>query len=135
MDSLPGELVVLGLSVVLLVAHIMIQGQLATADRGLDWNAGPRDNADEKPLSVRAARAQRTLDNFKETYPAFVALALGLAVTGATGGIGSVGAWLWLLARIAYIPLYLAGVPKVRSLVFVVSMFGLLLMLLRFFFS
>lgn len=135
MDSLPGELVVLGLSVVLLVVHIMLQGQLATADRGLDWNAGPRDNSDEKPLSVRAGRAQRALDNYKETYPAFIALALGLAVTGATGGIGSVGAWLWFLARIVYIPLYLTGVPKVRSLVFVVAMFGLLLMLLRFFFA
>lgn len=131
-DPLPSELIVLGLSVLLLLAHIMLQGQLATRERGLAWNAGPRDG-EPKPLGPKASRAKRALDNFLETFPAFIALALALAVSGRAGGIGAFGAWLWLLARIGYIPLYVGGVPFVRSLVWLGSIAGLLLMLLRLF--
>jgi uncharacterized MAPEG superfamily protein len=129
---MPTELTVLGASVVLLVVHIMLQGRTATRERGLAWNAGARDG-EAKPLGPLAGRAARALANFQETYPAFVALALGLVVSGHSGGLGAVGAIVWLIARIVYIPLYLLGVPYVRSLAWTVSMLGLLLMLIRFF--
>ena len=129
--TLPTELLLLGWSTVLLFAYVMIQGQTATHDRGLDWNAGPRDG-EQKPLGEMAGRAERALKNFQETYPVFVALALGLAVTDRTGGLGAIGAWLWFGARIAYIPLYLFGIRYVRSLCWMASILGLLLMLIRF---
>ena len=129
--TLPTELLLLGWSTVLLFAYVMIQGQTATRDRGLDWNAGARDG-EQKPLGPMAGRAERALKNFQETYPVFVALALGLAVTDRTGGIGAIGAWLWFGARIAYIPLYLFGIKYVRSLCWMASILGLLLMLIRF---
>ena len=131
MTALPTELLLLGWSTVLLFAYVMIQGQTATRDRGLDWNAGPRDG-DQKPLGEMAGRAERALKNFQETYPVFVALALGLAVTDRTGGLGAIGAWLWFVARIVYIPLYLFGIRYVRSLCWLASILGLLLMLIRF---
>ncbi|KQM85393.1 hypothetical protein ASE67_13315 [Sphingomonas sp. Leaf23] len=130
MTTLPLELTLLGWSVVLLVIAIMLQGQLATRELGVGWNAGPRDG-DQHPTGAMAGRAQRALDNFKETYPAFIALALALAVSGRSGGLGATGALLWFAARIVYHPLYLFGVPYIRSLVWVASMFGLLLMLIR----
>ncbi|MBD8618638.1 MAPEG family protein [Sphingomonas sp. CFBP 13728] len=129
--TLPTEMLLLGWSTVLLFAYVMIQGQTATRDRGLDWNAGPRDG-EQKPLGEMAGRAERALKNFQETYPVFIALALGLAVTDRTGGIGAIGALLWFGARIAYIPLYLFGIKYVRSLCWTVSILGLLLMLIRF---
>lgn len=130
MTPLPLELTLLGWSVVLLTVAILLQGHFATRERGTQWNAGPRDG-DNAPKGVMAGRAQRALDNFKESYPAFLALALALAVTGRTGGIGAIGAMLWFAARIAYHPLYLFGVPYVRSLAWMASMVGLLLMLIR----
>ena len=39
------------------------------------------------------------------------------------------GAWTWLIARIVYIPLYLAGVPYIRSLAWLVSVVGLVVMM------
>jgi len=131
MTHLPTELLLLGWSTVLLFAYVMIQGQTATRDRGLDWNAGPRDG-EQTPLGEMAGRAERALKNIQETYPVFIALALGLAVTDRTGGLGAIGAWIWFGARIAYIPLYLFGIKYVRSLCWTVSILGLLLMLIRF---
>jgi uncharacterized MAPEG superfamily protein len=130
MTELPIELTLLGWSVILLVVAVMIQGQTATLELGVDWNAGPRDG-DASPKGVIAGRAQRALDNFKESYPAFIALALALTVSERTGGIGAIGAMLWFAARIVYHPLYLFGVPYVRSLAWIASMLGLLLMLIR----
>ncbi|MGN7160602.1 MAPEG family protein [Sphingomonas sp. SAFR-052] len=130
MTDLPIELTLLGWSVVLLTIAILLQGHFATRERGTQWNAGPRDG-DNAPKGVMAGRAQRALDNFKESYPAFVALVLALAVSGRTGGLGATGAILWFVARIVYHPLYLFGVPYVRSLAWVASMLGLLLMLIQ----
>lgn len=128
---MPIELAILGWSTILLVVHAMLQGQLATRERGIEWNAGPRDDA-QRPLGTHAGRAQRALDNYKESWPAFIALALGLTVVDRTGGIAAIGAMLWFGARIVYLPLYLFGVPYLRSIAWLASMIGLLLMLIRF---
>jgi uncharacterized MAPEG superfamily protein len=127
---MPVELKLLAWSVVLLFVYIAAQAALVTQTNGMAWNAGPRDGA-PTPLGKYPGRAQRALDNFKETWPAFIALALALAVTGKTGGNGALGAWLWFGARIVYLPLYLAGIPYIRTLAYTVSLVGLVMMLTR----
>ena len=86
----------------------------------------------ETEAERNAGRAERASANFRETWPIFIALALGLAVTGRSGGIAATGAWVWFLARVAYVPLYIFGVRYVRSLAYLVSMVGLVMMLIRF---
>ncbi len=130
MTPLSWELTLLGWSVVLLLAHLMLQGQTMTLERGFAWGAGARDG-DAKPLGPVAGRAERALRNFGETYPAFVALALALAMSGRTGGLGALGAGVWFAARLCYVPLYLFGVPYLRSVCWLVSIAGLLMMLVR----
>lgn len=129
---LPVEITLLGWSVILLVIHVAWQIGFAMPRRGFKWNAGPRDEG-ASPLGRFPGRAQRALDNFKETYPAFVALALALAAVGRTGGLGEIGATIWFSARVVYLPLYLLGVPWLRSIAFGASLAGLLLMLMRLF--
>ncbi|MFC3072241.1 MAPEG family protein [Shinella pollutisoli] len=114
-------------SVLLLVLHVGLQGMLATKELGAEWNAGPRDDA-RKPAGKLTGRAARASANFRETYPAFVALSLALAVSGDPSGWGLAGAWLWFAARLVYLPLYLAGIPYVRSLVWLGALVGLLVM-------
>jgi uncharacterized MAPEG superfamily protein len=123
------EITVLAWSVVLLLAQVMAQA-FATYDLGQKYLLSPRDE-NRVSRSVLAGRLGRALRNLLETYPAFIALALALVVTGKTGGLAATGAWLWLAARIVYVIVYAAGVPVVRTLVWLVSILGLLLMLAR----
>ncbi len=123
------EIAVLGWSVVLLLAQVVLQA-VSTYDLGGPYLLGPRDD-NRQSGNVMAGRLKRALENLLETYPAFVALALALAVTGKTGGIAATGAWVWLIARVVYVPLYAFGVPAVRTLAWVVSVVGLLMMLVR----
>ncbi|HEY1927178.1 MAG TPA: MAPEG family protein [Caulobacteraceae bacterium] len=125
------ELRLLAWSVILLIVHIMLQAFFVTRARGVAWNTGPRDEEASAPLPAIVGRSQRALDNFKETWPAYIALALALAVTNRTGGTGALGAWIWFAARIVYIPLYLLGVPRIRTLVWAMSLVGLIFMLSR----
>lgn len=126
------ELTVLGWSMILFLAYMAAQASTALHDRGAAFNAGPRDDP-PKPLGRIAARAERAFANFKETWPIFMALALGLAVTGRSGGSAATGAWIWLGARIVYLPLYLLGIPYLRSVAFGVSAIGLVMMAIKLF--
>jgi uncharacterized MAPEG superfamily protein len=122
------EITVLGWSVALLLVQIILQA-VSTYDLG-PYLLGPRDD-NRQSGNVWAGRLKRALENLLETYPAFVALALALALTGKTGGIAATGAWVWLVARIVYVPLYAFGVPAVRTLAWCVSVVGLVMMLVR----
>lgn len=126
------EIWVLGWSVVLLIAHILVQALSfdLSDDLGIKYLLGPRDEQ-RVSKSIVAGRLLRSLHNMLETYPAFVALALALAVTGKTGGLGALGAVTWLIARMVYTALYVAGVPVLRTIVWFVSIIALLLMVVR----
>lgn len=116
-------------SVVLLVFHILLQAHFARNELGIAWNTGPRDSQ-RKPQGAVAGRAERASQNFRETYPAFVGLALALAIVEPMSAGGHTGAVLWFAARLVYIPLYLGGVRYARSLVWVISIIGLFIMFL-----
>ncbi|MEZ5784172.1 MAG: MAPEG family protein [Rhizobiaceae bacterium] len=124
------EMTVLGLSVILLLVQVAAQA-FASYDLGADYLLGPRD--EERQRNVLAGRLRRALANLLETYPAFVALALALVVTGHAGGMGAAGAWIWLGARIVYLIVYASGTPVVRSVAWFVALIGLCMMLFRFF--
>jgi uncharacterized MAPEG superfamily protein len=132
MQPLPTEIVMLGLGVVLLLLQLFLQSISSTLEMGGDYKAGPRDVA--KVLQgVFAGRADRAFRNLLETFPIFAALALALVVSGRNGGLGALGAEAWIVARILYVPLYFIQIPFARSLVWFVSIFALVAMLVRLF--
>ena len=104
------ELSLLGWSVILLLLQVVAQAT-AASDLGPTYLFSPRDEQRESK-SVIAGRLGRALNNLLETYPAFVALALGLIVTGKTGGLGATGAWIWLIARVVYVSSTPPGFPS-----------------------
>ncbi|MFP5077503.1 MAPEG family protein [Rhizobium sp. YIM 134829] len=114
-------------SALLLLVQISLQGMLATRELGSSWNAGPRDES-LQPKGKLAGRAARASKNLQETFPIFVGLALALALLGENSGTALTAAWIWLAARILYVPLYLAGIPYVRSLVWTIALAALVAM-------
>jgi len=118
----------IGVSVIILLVHIALQALTATKELGREWNASARDDG-KKVQGKQAGRAERAASNFLETYPDFIALAFGVIMAGDPVGLALIGAWIWIVCRIIYIPLYLAGIPYVRSIVWIGSMIGLLIML------
>ncbi len=121
------EIVCLELSVVLWLVHVMVQGLVAIPAVGFPYLFGPRDVA-VVPKGVLLPRATRAIGNYVENLGPFIALDLGLIVTQHTGGMGAA---IWVLARAVYIPLYLSGVSYLRTLCWLISASGLMMMLLR----
>lgn len=118
------ELTLLAWTLVLAIVQVLLVAHLRTGETGLQYNAGARDGEAPPPRPV-TARLQRAQANLYETLPVFAAAVLIAHVAGRTGDLTLWGCWLYLLARLVYVPLYAAGIPYMRSLVWVASMIGL----------
>jgi uncharacterized MAPEG superfamily protein len=125
------ELQYLVYGVILLIVHVLVQATFSDLSKGIGWALGPQD--EDRQQSAIAARIQRALRNYLETFPAFIALALTLAVTEMGTATSALGAAIWFWARVAYVPAYASGIPLVRSVAFFASLAGLVMMILPMF--
>ncbi len=96
------------------------QGKLAE-------NLGNRDHV--RPLTVVGERAARALANMHEALPVFLALALMNMIVGSAAGMAITGATIFLIARIVYVAVYMAGVAVIRTLVWAAGWVGLGMMI------
>ena len=80
---------------------------------------------------LACGRAARAFRNYVENLVPFVAVDLALIATQHTGGIGAIGATLWIVGRIVYLPIYILGINYVRTAAWLVAIIGLLMMLWR----
>ena len=109
----------------LTMAQIFLQ---ETSRYGFDLGAivGNRDN--QTDMYIVAARLDRAKNNMLEALPFFLGLALPALVKGMETKQVVYGAATFLVARIAYVPAYVSGVPLLRSVVWLVANAGLLAM-------
>ena len=126
------ELKMLILSVVLGIVQIVAASHTASLQRGYRWTASPRDEK-VPPLRGVAGRLDRALRNFLETFPLFAAVILAAHVSDTHSALTGLGAQLYFWARLAYVLLYAAGVPVIRSLVWNVATVGILLLVAALF--
>ena len=122
------ELTLLGWTLVLALLQIALASSLRTSETGLWFNLSARDG-DGPPKRPITARLQRAQANLFETLPLFAAAVLILHVAGRHSGQTILGCELYLAARVLYLPLYAAGVPVLRTLVWGVSIVGLVMLL------
>ena len=125
------ELTYLFYAVILLIAHVFAQATLSALSKGLGWALGPQD--DDRDQHLYADRLQKALRNYLETFPAFAALALILAVTDSGTSGTALGAALYFWGRVAYIPCRLSGLPLVRSIAWFTAIGGIVMMMLPLF--
>lgn len=122
------EIKVLAWSIALGLAYVLVAACLATAQRGIKWNAGNREG-DAKPLVGVAARADRASRNFLETFPFFAAAVLAVVLTHRNTDHTALGAQVYFWARVAYWPVYAAGIPYLRTAVWIAAFWGFLQLL------
>ena len=125
---MPVELKILALSTIVLLFYIVAATQSKTAQYGAKWNMGPRDDAvpAPSPITGRLLRAQA---NFLETYPIAIIALLGVVVANKTSATTALGGWIWLGARVVYWPLYAVGIPLIRTIVWGISIAGLVMVI------
>ena len=122
------ELWILAWACVLALVHVFAAVRVKTRQYGTKWNVGPRDEVllPPQPIVGRLARAQA---NYFESFPIMVAAVTIVVLAGRTSDVTTLGAAIWLVARIVYLPLYALGIPVVRTICFLVSVAGLLMVL------
>lgn len=124
------ELQLLIAATVLGLVHLLWAAAEARKQQGLKWAGGSRD--EPRPVTGVAARLERAFKNYRETYPFFAAAVLTAVVADKTGGLCLTGAVLYVAGRIVYLPLYAWAGGLWRSLVWFISLIGLVLMLAAF---
>ena len=111
-------------SLILAFVQIILFDVVRTGQYGLKWNTGPRDEAVPE-ISPMGGRLKRAQDNLFETLPLFIAAMLVAHISGRETDMVTLGAEIWFVARVVYVPLYAFGVRQIRSLVWLGSIAGL----------
>jgi uncharacterized MAPEG superfamily protein len=91
---------------------------------GLPAVAGNRENL--APAAGWAGRAQRAHRNMLESLVLFAILVLVAHVADKSNATTTFGAELFFWARLAYVPIYVIGIPWLRTVAWVISVYGLL---------
>jgi uncharacterized MAPEG superfamily protein len=125
---MPVELKILALGSLLLFVHIFTATRFKTAQYGRKWNVGARDE-DLPEANAMTGRTMRAQANFMETFPIAIVALLGVVIAGKTSPMTALGGWIWLGARVVYLPLYAAGVPVIRTVVWSIGMVGLVIVI------
>jgi uncharacterized MAPEG superfamily protein len=123
------ELLMLALSVVLGFVHIIVSAIATTHQYGSKWNLSARDTP-MPPLDLVAGRLQRALHNFLETFPLFAVAVLIADATNRHGWLAVWGSQIYFYARVLYLPIYAAGIPRIRTVVWSVASLGIVMVLL-----
>lgn len=123
------ELKMLAWTLVLAFVQILLFDVARTSQYGLKWNTGPRDEA-MPPLSAQAERLQRAQNNLFETLPLFIGAVLIAHLAGRDTANTALGAQIYFWGRLAYVPLYAFGVRQIRSLVWLISTAGLIMVII-----
>ena len=121
------EILMLGLAVVLGIAHLLLATMASTSIRGFKWNLSSRD-VPAPTLSGKPARLDRSFKNFQETFP-FFAAAILISLMNSNSMLSAIGSQLYLGARILYVPAYVFDLIGVRTALWCLSMIGIILVL------
>jgi uncharacterized MAPEG superfamily protein len=130
--GMPVEITMLVLAIILGLVQLSIAARVGNSQRGIKWNVGARDEP-SPPVGAVAGRLERAFRNFMETFPFFAAAVLIGAVIDRHNWASTLGAQIYLWARVVYVPLYAFGVPGIRTLVWLIAGIGLILTIVALF--
>jgi uncharacterized MAPEG superfamily protein len=123
------EFTMLWASALLGLVYLLAAVVPSVLTRGMPWALGPRDEPGAG-LGKVPGRLDRAWKNFLETFPLFVAAILVEAQVPQDSDMAVLGAQLYFWSRVAFLPIYAIGLPVVRTLVWSVSLAGIVMVLL-----
>lgn len=126
------ELSMLMWSVVLGLVQIAVAATCSVGQRGLGWAASARDEV-KPPLTGIGGRLDRARANFLETFPLFLTVIVVLQLLQHHDSMTVLGAEIYFWSRLVYVPVYAAGIPYLRTLIWVASIVGIVMPLISLF--
>jgi len=108
---------------------VAVTGVMITV--GVPKLAGNREGMED--CSGWVGRAQRAHRNMLENLPLFAAAVLVTAAAGKANELTALGAQIFFYSRLVYVPVYLIGIHWLRTVIWTVSMGGLVLILTQLF--
>lgn len=123
------ELIVLVLAALLAVVQLCWTAVLANLEIGPAYFLTPRDREAPQP-SVRLGRLKRAYQNHIETLPLFAIAALALTLSDKGSDLTAACAWVYLGARVLFVPAYRFGWTPWRSVIWAAGFLATVLMLL-----
>lgn len=118
------ELTVLTLAALLQVLQFVIYAVPANLELGTGYTMSARDREPSREMSEKTARLARAMTNHFEGLILF-GIAVGvIQMSGQNTGFTAACAWVYLAARVIYIPAYAFGWNPGRSLVWGAGFFA-----------
>jgi len=127
------ETTALALAAVLQAVQIGLAATSMNRDAGVEWNTSPRDT--QPKFSPLTGRLRRAVDNHFEGLILFTIAVLLVTVTDTDSLVTAVCAWLYLLARLLYIPAYALGWSPWRSAIWAVGFLATMVMIVTSLFT
>ncbi len=126
---MPLEMKLLVWSAVLAVAQTFVAAVGTISQVGFVTAAGNRENM--PVFTGWVGRAHRAHHNLLENLVLFAILVLAAQALNRLNAATALGAELFFGARVAYAAIYVAGIPWVRTLLYAISLVGLVLIFLQ----
>jgi uncharacterized MAPEG superfamily protein len=120
------EMQTLFCAILLGIVQLLLATLASVAGRGLPWGVGPRDEG-WPPIGKFGARLDRAYKNFLETFVFFAAAVLLAHALGKSTHNSALGAEIYLWARVLYVPAYAFGIPYLRTVIWVASLVGIMM--------
>ena len=125
------ELTVLALAGLLQIGQYVLMSVPANMELGAQATLAPRDGPPlQDQLSPKTARLLRALNNHFEALILFTLAVAVVTLSDQSTPFSAACAWVYLAARVAYIPAYYFGLAPWRSLIWSVGFLSTTLMLL-----
>ncbi|MEM6819133.1 MAG: MAPEG family protein [Pseudomonadota bacterium] len=125
---MPVEVKILGFAALLQYVQFILMAIPVNLQLGTDYTAGPRD--EQKVAKGMAGRLKRAMENHFEALVLFAIAVVVVVLSESSSGLTQNCAWVYLAARIAYVPAYASGVYLLRSVVWAVGFLATLFMLI-----
>ncbi|PJF07887.1 MAPEG family protein [Pseudorhodobacter sp. MZDSW-24AT] len=123
------ELTVLALAGLLQALQFVSFAIPANKELGTGYTSSARDKPPSRPLSLRTARLQRALNNHFEGLILFTLAVVVVTLGDQSTPVTQTAAWVFLAARVLYIPAYAYGLRPWRSAIWAVGFFATVTMI------